>query len=257
MRRFARLLLVTTAALGATGPSLGAEQPVRWAFTSYRPANYVEGTGYAGFFYDIVIEAVEKRLGLPVEIGVFPWTRCQRLVELGQYDMLVTIPTEERLRYVSATDEPIWVKRRILYTYADHPDIAAIDALKGLDDIRDAGYTVVTYTGNGWIAGTVEPAGIPVLYASTVESMYRMLAAGRADLMIEERTIAEESIREEGVGAEVVATDGYGEESGFHILIAKASPHHAVLDELNAVLRDMTVDGTLAAILESYGMEAP
>lgn len=232
-----------------------AKEPMKWVFTNYPPANYTTDAGeLKGFLYDIASEALERRMGIPLDVSIYPWKRCQLLVKEGKADMIVTIPTEERLTYAIPTEKPLWIKTRILYTYPDHPRMAEIHKLNGLQDIQQAGFSVVSYMGNGWVETVVEGADIPVQYANTVEGMYKMLSQKRGDLIIEEASLVFPKLQELGLTEQIVATNGVGEESGFHILIGNASPYADKLPQLNATIEEMWNDGTIENILSKYGM---
>ncbi|MBN2657416.1 MAG: transporter substrate-binding domain-containing protein [Spirochaetales bacterium] len=232
------------------------DEPIQWVFTDYAPANYIDEKGnYAGFLYEITIEALENRMGIPVEISIYPWPRCQHLVKTGDRDMMLTIPTKERLEYAISTDSPVWVKKRLIYTYIEHENLETINELHGLADIKQTGYSVISYIGNDWIKENVaEKFHIPVEYARGVEGMYRMLAAGRGDLIIEEKSIARSNIEQLELQELIVETEGIGEESHFHLLISKQSPHSNIIYELNCVLDEMWEDGTIEKILKKYGI---
>lgn len=232
-----------------------AKEPIRWVFTDYPPANYQAENGeYTGFLYDITIEAFEKRLGIPVEIAIFPWKRCQILVQNGAYDVLLTIPTPERLTFTHATEEPVWVKKRIVYTYAGHPELDEMQRIRGLEDIKEKGYVVISYLGNGWMETAVEKSGISVKYATGVDGMYKMLAAKRGDIIIEESRLAHPSIKDLGLESTILATEGIGAESNFHLLIGKKSQYATILEPLNTVIREMWLDGTIAGIMAEYNL---
>lgn len=229
------------------------QDTAKWVFTNYPPANYqLAGNRFSGFINDIVIEAFEERLNIAVEIAVFPWKRCQFMVENGMADMMVTIPTSQRLAYAVTHEKPIWIKKRILYTYRGHPKIDAINRLNGLADIREGRYKVVSYLGNGWVESDVQGAGISVLYASKVEGMYRMLSAKRSDLIIEEKSLATPLIKDLGLTGTLIATHGIGSESGFHILIAKKSPFASLVPQLNREIEAMRNSGEISRILKRY-----
>ena len=103
------------------------------------------------------------------------------------------------------------------------------------------------------VPGAVEGGGIFVQYASTVEGKYRMLAGRRADLIIEEASLASPKIEELNLTGKIIRTRGIGSQSGFHILIGKKSSFAPSLPRLDATLKAMTEDGTIRAILENYG----
>jgi polar amino acid transport system substrate-binding protein len=238
-------------------PCAHAQDTAKWVFTNYPPANYRLPNGqYAGYLHDIVIDAFEKRLGIKVHIEVMPWKRCQGMVADGTADLMVTIPTAQRLTYAVTHDKPIWIKRRILFTYRGHPRFDAINRLNGLAEIKAGGYTVISYLGNDWVKSSLQHTGIPILYATTVDGMYRMLSAQRGDLVVEQRGLARSQIQALGLAETVVETGGVASESGFHILISKKSPCASLIPRLNREIEAMRASGDLDRIISHYGADA-
>jgi len=246
----AAFFLLFAAAMPAKGQDV-----VKWVFTDYPPANFrTEEGNFSGFFYDIVMEIFQQRLGLRVDIAIYPWKRCQRMVKSGEADIMVTIPTPERKKYAVTHRRPVWVKRRILYTYRDHPRIQEIHLVNGLAAIKEGGYRVISYLGNGWTEKEVQGAGIPVLFATTVDNMYRMLAAKRGDLIIEEKVLAAPHIVELGLSEKISETGGIGSASGFYILIGRRSVHASLISKLDREVEDMRNQGRLEKIIRNYSI---
>lgn len=246
------VILLLSLALPASG-----QDRVKWVFTDYPPANFQTETGrFNGFLHDMVIEVFNRGLGMDVDIAVFPWKRCQGMVKTGTADIMVTIPTKERLEYTLTHKRPIWTKQRVLYTYHGHPKLHKIQQLNGLDAILNGGYTVISYLGNGWTTREIEGNGIAVVYATTVDGMYRMLAGKRGDLIIEEKNLAAPRIIKQGLMEKIVETGGVGSESGFHILISKQSACAALISEVDREVEAMRHDGRLDQILANYGIPA-
>jgi polar amino acid transport system substrate-binding protein len=238
-------------------PASGQDQ-VKWVFTDYPPANFQTEDGrFKGFLHDIVLEVFNRGLGMDVDIGVFPWKRCQSMVKAGSADIMVTIPTPERLEYTLTHSRPVWTKRRILYAYPGHPKIEEINRLNGLAAIKNGGFRVISYIGNGWTTREVEGIGIAVIYATTVEGMYRMLAAKRGDLIIEEKSLAAPRITDQGLSEKIMETRGIGSESGFHILIGKQSPHAGLISRIDEEIEAMRSSGRLGQILADYDIPSP
>ena len=248
MKLIAFFLIVLAAACPAAG-----QDAVKWVFTDYPPANFKMDSGrYTGFLHDMVVELFQERLGLRVDIARFPWKRCQLMVKNGEADIMVTIPTPERLEYTVTHERPIWIKRRILYTYDGHPRIKEIQQINGIKAIKDGGYRVLSYLGNGWAEKEVRDYGIPVVFSSTVAGMYRMLAAKRGDLIIEEKDLAIPQISNQELSGKIRATAGIGSESGFHILVSKKSPHAPLISTLDREVEAMRNKGRLDQILDQY-----
>lgn len=242
--------------VGLALPASG-QDVAKWVFTDYPPANFQTAEGeFKGFLHDIVAELFNREMGVRIDIAVYPWKRCQAMVKDGSADIMVTIPTAERLAYALTHSRPIWTKRRVLYTYPGHPRIAAIGQLDGLVAIRNGGYRVLSYLGNGWIENEVKGLGIPVILATTVDGMYRMLAAKRGDLIIEEQSLATPRIADQGLSGRIIETTGIGSESGFHILISKKSSHAFRIDQLERGVENMRSRGRLNQIISSYGINS-
>ncbi len=229
--------------------------PIKWATVDYPPAYYkTTNKKVKGYLYEIAIEALEKRLNIPVSITFFPWKRSQLMVKTGKYDMLFTIATTERLQYTVTHKKPAWVKKRIMYTYKGHPRIEEIHNLKGLESLKKTDFALLSYLGNGWMKAVFDKgAGISVDYATKIEFMYKMLAAKRGDIIIEQPSLAVPNIKRLKLTDKVVETRGIGMESDFHILIGKKSKYSYIIPKLNKVIEKMWRDGTISKILKKYG----
>lgn len=253
--RFPAILLGLALSLGAAalaGPAL-AGGPLRIAYPEFPPFHWRDPQGrMAGFFYEIVTEAVERRLGIPTEWTPLPWARCQASVREGSADAILTVPTAERLEYALASPEPFYRKRLNVFTYAGHPRLGEIRALAGLEAIRAAGFAVVTYLDNGWSKAHVEPLGIPVRTASTLPSVWRMLALRRGDLVIEWPPAAWPDIRALGLESEILQTDAVVDSMPFHLLVRRDSPHAGILPGFDRAIRAMREDGGMDVILGAY-----
>ena len=81
-----------------------------------------------------------------------------------------------------------------------------------------------------------------------------MLAGKRADIIIEESSIALPNIEKLGLSSKILSTEGIGAESGFHLLIGKKSQYVNILEQLNTVIEEMWQDGTIEKILAEYDM---
>jgi polar amino acid transport system substrate-binding protein len=252
MRTILRLLAWMTLLAAPCAPA-AAQGALHIAYTEFPLFHCRDAQGnMSGLLYDIVTEAVQKRLGVPVAWEPGPWARCQERVQRGQADAMLTVPTPERARYTVTHDEPLYRKERTLFTYAGHPRMDQILALRDARGIRDAGFTVITYVGNGWSRTHLAGAGIEVLEAPSLEGVWRMLAARRGDLVVEWPPAARETMGSLLPGGEVVQTPVVLESVPFHLLVAKQSPLAGFLPQLSAVLRAMRADGSMERILSAY-----
>lgn len=206
----------------------------------------------AGFFYDIITEAVEKRLGVPLVWTAYPWIRCQENVKSGVDDAILTVPTEERARYTVTHDKPFYIKELHVFTAADHPRLNDITAIETIADIKRLGLSVVTYSGNGWHKSMIESRGIQTYETPYLQNVWRMLVKKRADLVIEWPPGALPDLLRLGLDTDVVDTGAVLSSMRFHLLIRKGSVHTAILDRFDATIAAMQRDGTIDAILRRY-----
>ena len=102
-----------------------------------------------GFFYEILIEALEHRMEIPTEWFQMPWKRCQNQVRSGKIDAMITVPTEERLTYCDTHPDPFYLKELKLFTYKGHRRINEIQHIRSIADIKKGGYTIIITAATG------------------------------------------------------------------------------------------------------------
>ena len=233
--------------------SAHAGDPMRIAYPEFKPffATTEEGE-VQGFFYDIVTEALERRMGVATTWTALPWKRCQEYVKSGAFDAMITVPTRERGVYSVTHPEPFYLKELKLFTYTGHERLDAIAVIQTLADIRRGGYSVITYSGNGWHQKHVASLGVPTHETPVVRNVWRMLAAKRGDLVIEWPLGAYPDIQSLGLEDRIVETDVSLEAMPFHLLISKQSSYTDILPRFNAVIKAMQADGTMDGILARY-----
>lgn len=256
MRRLLFAFALAFAALISSWPATGrAQEPIHIAYPEYRPFFYADANGIMhGFFYEIIEEAVSRRMGIATSWRCYPWSRCQMLVKNARADAMITVPTEERAAYTVTHKHPFYAKPLVLFTYKHHPRMPEIEALRTIQDIKKAGFSVVTYSGNGWNKQLVESVGIPVVETPWLPSVWQMLAGRRADLAIEWPTSAWPDIHAVDVQDKIVQTGVSISAMPFHLLISKHSPYADVLPLFDEVIRSMREDGTIDRILIRYNI---
>jgi polar amino acid transport system substrate-binding protein len=229
-----------------------AASPLRIAYPAFAPFHYTDVNGVLrGFFYDIITEAVQRRMGVQMIWTPYPWTRCQENVKNGQEDAFLTVPTPERAVYTKTHPKPFYEKTLHLFTYQNHPKIDNILQIKSIADIKKNDFSVITYSGNGWHKKNVASLGIPSYETSDIVNVWHMLALKRGDLVIEWPAAAIPDIRAAGRKEQLVDTGVVVDSMPFHLLIRTGSIHIDILDTFDATIEAMEKDGTMRAILES------
>nr|WP_321464454.1 transporter substrate-binding domain-containing protein [uncultured Desulfobulbus sp.] len=240
-------------ALGKVSPAAQPSPVLHLAYPNFPPFHWKDDAGrMQGMFSEILTEALEKRLGYQVQWTAYPWARCQEQVKNGREDALLTVPTQERSTYTRTHQHPFFVKPLHLFTTVDHPRRARINRLTSLTDIRDGGFSVITYSSNGWHRDHVAFLGIKSHESAYLENVWRMLAEHRGDLVIEWPRGAREDLQRLGLQDRVVDTGIVVASMPFHLLIRTGSGQEQLLTPFDSVIRAMQDDGTLAVIVNRY-----
>jgi len=249
-RRLAGVVLAVLLLTGLTPAQ--ASEPLRVAYPDFWPFFTRTGEGYmTGFFFEIVNEAL-CRMGIGAKWRKYPWSRCQALVQLGEADAMITVPTAGRRVYTVTHSDPFYVKQLRVFTTVDHPRLAEIRRMHSIDDIFRLGLVVVTYHGNGWSDEHIRSRGIKTYESPQLKNVWLMLANHRGDIVIEWPMAAWPQIKAGGVTSRIVETGVSLEGMPFHLLINRNSPYADRLPEFNQIINQMRAEGRLDAIIAKY-----
>lgn len=212
-------------------------------------------SGVSGLWADVLNEILSKRMGLPWNCVLLPWKRVQADVQSGNADLIITVPSEERLAYAIATNHPVFEGYLHVYTYKGHPKIKEIRRIQGVGDIQRLGLVPVTNLGNNWHRENIDVAGIPTHYAPADENIARFLAARRADIMIELPATMNPMVKSLGLAQSIEMTPARFGPIGFHILVGRKSPLASSMDALNQAVDRFIQDGTRKHLVSRYSGE--
>ena len=211
-----------------------------------------EDGGTTGIFYELIQEAIGKRLQIEVIWETYPWKRCQVMVKEGQADAMITTLTPERLEYAVTHAHPLFTQSAIVFTYSSNPQLTEIEQVTSFEDILDRNLTIISYLGNGWIEKNTETLGILTQWTAEKENVWKMLAAHRGDLVVELPCCAWPDILRFQLEEEIVQTRATLQSTSFHLLVGKQSPHVYLLPILNEIILEMEMDGTIDTITKNY-----
>ena len=241
--------LVLIVVLVSLRPSAGQE-PLTITHTIFEPFVWSEDDASKGIYVDVLTEALQDRLGIPVRFIYYPWKRAQLLVENGRYDGFVTLVTPARLEYTDACRVPVVVATMGIFTYANHPRFKEMETIRAVPDL--AGYRLTTYLGHGWAKKHLD--GYNVDYSGVdVKSVLRMIAAQRGDLTVEPVEVVLYNLKTLGLKNKVVQVPGvFFGRLEFKLMIGKQSPYNDIIPKVDRALTDMGKDGSLQAIYDRY-----
>ncbi len=201
-----------------------------------------------GIFVDVLTEALNVRMGIPLVYEGYPWARAQKMVEDGEADAFVTVSTPERQTYADASTEPVIVMTATIFVKAGNPKIDEFrTSIKTLADLE--GVTVGSYLGNGWAKKNL--SHITVDWAPSLEMTLKKLAGGRFDIYIGgPETLW--YLKQLGLQDQVLEIKNALDQGIFLLHIGKQSPYVHILPKFDETIRAMQKDGTLETIYEKY-----
>lgn len=204
-----------------------------------------------GLYVDILTEAVQRRLGTPVEFVWMPWQRAQHSVAEGKADAMVTLATPGRQAYAEASRVPVAVAKIAAFTRFDHPQFRQMRKIKSVKDLED--YQMLTYLGDGWAETNL--AGQDVDYgANDLKTVLEKLTRGRGDLFLQVEGAARYYRDKLGYSDTVAQIPGvYLDRIKFRLLIGKGSPFLPLMSGIDEALKALNEDGTAMRIRKNYG----
>lgn len=246
----AGIALLLALAGSAAGASESEKPSLSIVYDSFARFIYTEDDRAKGLYVNIMVEALEHRLGVPVEFVLQPWQRAQFSVREGVADAMITVATPDRLMYANAGEVPVAISRIGLFTARDHPRFEQMQEITSLQDLED--FRILTYLGDGWAEEFLE--GLRVDYdAGDFLAVFRKLAWGRGDVFPQIEDVTRHYISELAYEDEIVQVPGV--ELGniqFRLMISKRSPFVSLLPRIDTTLREMKQDGTLKRLEARY-----
>lgn len=208
--------------------------------------------GWKGLFIEILDKVVVKELGMKLVVQQSPWKRAQENVRDGTADIIVSVPTQDRLAYAFSSKEPIFNMWLNVYTYTGHPKIDKIRKIQTPNDIIALNLVPASNQGNGWHKENIDAFGVKTFYVPTDENLVQFLAMRRADIMIDAPISINRIIRQYDLTAKIVQTDARFGPVNFHLLISKKSKHAYLMPKINETINKLVREGVVEKILLKY-----
>ena len=230
---------------------LHAMEPMEFVYSDpYPPFSWQGEKRMQGVLIDIVTEAVQERMNIPVRHRGYPWKRAQSLVKKGFADAFITTPSPARRKYTNISSEIIFKLPVNLFVSKDHPKFQQLIKVKSIDELKN--YQMVSNIGNGWAKKNLEDRGIFTHYIAYRSQIPKFLILGRADGWIDTFLSAEYFVKKEGAAGTIVRAPHIFSNYNQHICIGKHSAYKDILAQFDGIVREMKNDGTIQKIIEKY-----
>nr|BDT27461.1 transporter substrate-binding domain-containing protein [Bacteriovorax sp. HI3] len=157
--------------------------------------NKIFETDTSGDFHGVAVDLLKKvaaKKNLQIEYAIYPWNRAQYLISTGRADILIgPYRTPEREKQMDFLSTPFYTDNMVFYTTKDKPFVwnESLDLLK----------TKRILTIKGWVYGIKFDEikdKLTIVEANDIETAFRMLALGRADLLLANERNAEDALEQ-------------------------------------------------------------
>ena len=206
---------------------------------------------------DVVREAL-KRIGCRADFRALPFSRSLKELEEGTLDIVPDLfRTPEREAYTRYSRTANRVPNRLFVRAADR----ARWSILSFEDLPRLGIKLGIEAGALASPNFAQVEADPQFRAivtpvRTHESLWRMLSAGRIDAVILDEQSARWELTHFGYAGTIVGTDFIAAAAPAYFGFSRASVREDQVRAFDRAVEDMRHDGTLAAILATYGLEA-
>jgi len=235
-----RQLLKNLAGLSALALPMNkawAAMPLRCSYgNDYAPWSWGSFDAVQGLAPDLIKALLGRVLKQNLSHQGSPWKRAQALVESGQADLLCTAPTPNRLRYVSASQLPVFKTSNHFYISKKSPLLKQLLQAKTSGELFAIKPQFVTYLSSGWASQHL--AGQNVHFSPNMITSLQMLASGRVDVMLENQLVTNYCARQLQLSSHISPSNIAVDEINFHILIARTSPFIGLMPQIDAHMHE-------------------
>jgi polar amino acid transport system substrate-binding protein len=236
----------------AMASAVNAGDVMKFAFGSDAAPFAWEKDGQAyGLLVDIAREIIEKRNGIKVSFHLHPWKRAQHLVRQGMLDAHIT-NGPLRKEWAEHGQEVVLMLQVKPFVKEDGPKFEELKKIETIEDLRP--YNLVQHRGSQWDQKNLVDKNFKVHLVADYDTMFKLLAKGRGDIVVFEAYMARHVIKKLGLSDQIVELNVSfsGEGFPFHLVVGKKSPYTKVIAQFDNTLRQMKQDGSLQIILNKY-----
>ncbi len=240
------LLLGLASSLGAGFPFRisAAEQKYIFVTAEVPPYSLPSDDGRTGFVIDIVRELL-SRINAPFEVVSLPWLRAMETLRKGPNVLMAPLA-----RTPGRENEFKWVASIL----SEEVRLYSIDNGPVLDEAAARRLSSITVQSGSAMEELGNKLGFENLYRAPDNfSMVKMLAYRHADAMISFRSLAIHTMEREGLDASRLVPGAVLDRFDVSIAATKETPDE-VVKPIRDAFEDMREDGSLNAILQSYGL---
>ncbi len=256
--RRASIVCCVLAVMSGANRAAAEDETLKVSYNSdWPPYSASKDENVHGILPALVEAIIVERLKIPVRHSGAPWSRAQFYVLNGTADAMVTVATEERLEFSLAGQEVIYQFRmQPIVRKGSLADIN-ITATPSVDTLRTL--RVCDMLSNGWAQRFFGKYGIEIITAESAAGCLKLIAADRADVLVQPSAIAYKLIGDLEIENKMRVLPHVFGSMEFKILVSKKSKFgQGLLHRLDEVIAGMKADGSYEALINrlNHGVES-
>ena len=217
-------------------------------FESYAPFSWKENNQMHGILIDVLNEALQKRMEIPVIHEGYPWKRAQIMVKRNIADAFATVPTPERKEYTVISNEPVVLATFKMFINKNDPKIEQYKKIKTINDLKP--FKLGQYIGSGWAQKSL--ANMKVMWTSKLDSVLTMLLHNRFDIFIDTSQVIHYNLKQMGYQNQIIELPTILDFVPFKLCIGKKSSYVNTVLKFDTTIKEMKKDNKLQEIYDKY-----
>jgi len=226
-----------------------AQSPLKLVyFQNYAPFSWKVNTQMHGILIDVLNEAIEVRMGIPVSHGGYPWKRAQLMVRWNEADAFATVPTPERRAYTEISTEPVVLATITMFIRKGNPEIEELKKVRTVSDLKP--FKLGHYIGSGWAKKNL--VDLNVSWSPKLDHVLAKLNEGRIDVFVDTSQVVRYNIKKLGYQDRIIELPNIIDSAPFRLCIGKKSSYVNILSKFDEIIKEMKKDGKLQEIYDNY-----
>ncbi len=197
-----------------------------------------------------LMQEIFSRLGIEVEVELFPQKRMLSLLKKGKKDGATVISKNaNRQKFLEYTD-PIFIKKGVIYFLAERKPPIEWENFGDLKGLR-----IGLVSGHNYgdeFNQAVKKYNLSIQHVTRIEQNFDKLIGRRIDAFLCVELTAKQFLHDPKYSGKISQASKSYYSKGYHIGFSKKSNARHLIPRVNKVIREMKKDGSLGKIISQY-----
>lgn len=246
--------VATTGSLGMPAIARAATMLRFVATGAFPPYNMRGDDGRITGIYADMLGMIGKALDISIDYRPYPWPRAQKMVEDGEADGFVTIPTEARRQYARFVPAPlVSTESPLLVTVKGAKNAPTLKAATSLEDLKK--FRIGDYRGNSY-GDSLHKDWADKHVVADLPNVLKILVGGRIDYTVQIQEIVQYYAKIDSIADRLDYTPLNflaKDIQNFHIGIRSSFPDNArLISDIGREQERLRAEGVLGKVIQSY-----